>query len=64
MTALEYMEKQLQKHRLNYDRELKRGATEDMLFNIALKCSYFRDAVDALRERENNDYKNTQISNE
>ena len=64
MTALEYMEKQLQKHRLNYDRELKRGATEDMLFNIALKCSHYWNAVEALRERENNDYKNTQISNE
>lgn len=64
MTALEYMEKQLQKHRLNYDRELKRGATVDMLFNIALKCSHYWNAVEALRERENNDYKNTQISNE
>ena len=64
MTALEYMEKQLQKHRLNYDRELKRGATEEMLFNIALKCSHYWNAVEALRERENNDYKNTQISNE
>lgn len=54
MTALEYMEKQLQKHRLNYDRELKRGATEDMLFNIALKCRYYKAAVDALIATDNN----------
>ena len=49
MTALEYMEKQLQKHRMNYERELNRGVPEDMLFNIAMKCSYYKAAVDALR---------------
>ena len=64
MTALEYMEKQLQKHRMNYDRELNRGVPEDMLFNIAMKCGYYWNAVEALRERENNDYKNTQISDQ
>ena len=52
MTALEYMEKQLQKHRANYERELLRGAAEDVLYNIALKASYYKAAVDALRERE------------
>ena len=52
MTALEYMEKQLQKHRMNYERELNRGVPEDMLFNIALKCGYYKAAVDALRERK------------
>ena len=54
MTALEYMEKQLQKHRLNYDRELLRGVPEEMLYNIALKITYYKAAVDALRERNGN----------
>ena len=52
MAALEYMEKQLQKHRLNYDRELLRGVSEEMLYNIALKISYYKAAVDALRVNE------------
>ena len=52
LTALEYMEKQLQKHRLNYERELMRGVSEEMLYNIALKCDYYKSAVEALRERE------------
>ena len=55
MTALEYMERQLQKHRANYERELNRGVPEDMLFNIALKCGYYKAAVDALRERKDHE---------
>ena len=50
MTALEYMEKQLQKHRANYERELLRGVPEEMLLNIALKCGYYKAAVEALRK--------------
>lgn len=57
MTALEYMEKQLRKHRMNYERELNRGVPEDMLFNIALKCGYYKAAADALRERKDNENK-------
>ena len=49
MTALEYMEKQVQKHSLNYDREYRRGASEDVLYNIACKISYYEDAVEALK---------------
>ena len=52
MTALEYMEKQLKKHRLNYDRELLRGLSEEMRYNIALKISYYKAAVEALRNSE------------
>ena len=50
MTTLEYMEKQLKKHRLNYERELYRGVSEEMLYNIALKISHYKAAVEALRK--------------
>lgn len=49
MTALEYMEKQLQKHRNNYDCELLRGVPEEMLQNIGRKVGYYEAAVDALK---------------
>lgn len=50
MTALEYMEKQVDKHYANYYRELKRGAKELDLNNILLKISHYEAAVEALRE--------------
>ena len=50
MTALEYMEKQLQKHSRNYERESTRGVPEDMLNNISLKVSYYEEAVEALKK--------------
>ena len=49
MTALEYMEKQLQKHKLNYEREKARGVPEEMAQNILVKIGYYADAVQALR---------------
>ena len=52
MTALEYMEKQLNKSRRNYERESDRGVPEEMLRSIGMKISYYEAAVDALRERE------------
>ena len=55
MTALEYMERQLQKHRRNYDREQSRGVSDEMLSNIALKISYYESAVEALRRGERNE---------
>ena len=51
MTALEYMEKQLQKHRLNYEREKARGVPEQMIQNILAKIGYYADAVQALGGR-------------
>jgi hypothetical protein len=48
MTALEYMEKQANKHKLNYDREAVRGASEEQLRNIMLKIGYYEKAVEAL----------------
>ena len=52
MTALEYMERQVQKHRFNLNRESARGVPEDMLRNIELKVSYYEAAVEALKKVE------------
>ena len=52
MTALEYMEKQIQKHQRSYERELLRGATEEMLYNIALKITYYKEAAEELLDCE------------
>ena len=49
MTAIEYMTKQLKKHRLNYEREKKRGVPEEMLRNIEAKIGYYSEAVEALK---------------
>jgi hypothetical protein len=54
MTALEYMEKQVAKHRLNFNREWERGAPEEVLTNIRLKIEYYQAAVDALKEADGN----------
>ena len=50
MTALEYMEKQVQKHRLNYARENVRCAPLEVLKNLELKVSYYELACEALRK--------------
>ena len=52
MTALEYMEKQLQKHRQNFIREFDRKAPQEVLENIKLKISHYEAAVEALRNNE------------
>ena len=49
MTPLEYMENQLIKHRLNFDREFAREVPEEMLQNIRNKISYYEAAVEALK---------------
>ena len=49
MTALEYMEKQVQKHRQNLARENVRCAPLEVLQNIEKKISYYEQAVEALR---------------
>ena len=49
MTALEYMEKQVEKHRINYNREILRGVPEEMLQNIRAKIGYYEAAVEALK---------------
>ena len=49
MTPLEYMERQLHKHELNYEREANRGVPHAMLENIEAKIGYYEAAVKALR---------------
>ena len=49
MTALEYMEKQLQKHTDNWHREAERNAPDEVMDNIEKKISYYEQAVEALR---------------
>lgn len=50
MTALDYMESQVIKHRLNHDREFARGVPEEQLHNIRLKIGYYEAAVEALKK--------------
>ena len=55
MTALEYMERQVRKHRQNFLREYDRNAPEEVLANIRAKISYYEAAVEALlKEGANN----------
>lgn len=51
MTTLEYMERQVQKHTRNFEREVMRGAPEEVLRNIALKIGYYEEAVEVLSGR-------------
>ena len=50
MTALEYMERQLEKHRRNFEREFKRCAPYEQLCDILQKASYYKTACEALRK--------------
>lgn len=50
MTDLEYMEKQVVKHRMNFNREWERGVPNEMLQDIAEKIQHYEAAVKALRK--------------
>lgn len=50
MTALEYMEKQLAKHKASYIRESNRNAPEKVLSDIQIKIGHYEAAVEALKE--------------
>ena len=50
MTALEYMEKQFQKHCQDFLREIKRGAPRKDTDNILEKVRYYGCACEALRK--------------
>ena len=54
MTALEYMEKQANKHFQNYIRAFDRGVPDEMLENIRQKIGYYESAVEALKKEEDN----------
>ena len=53
MTALEYMERQAQSNRINYNRQVLRGAPEKDLENIKDKIGYYKAAVEALKKEDN-----------
>ncbi len=55
MTTLEYMKRQLEKHRLNFVREWERGAKEDVLENILAKIDHYSTAVEALSKGDTNE---------
>lgn len=48
MTALEYMERQLAKHKMNYHRGVDTGVPQTQLDNIAAKIEHYQTAVNAL----------------
>ena len=50
MTALEYMEKQAQSHRINYNRQVLRKAPVKDLEDIKKKIGYYEAAVEALKK--------------
>ena len=52
MTTIEFMQKQITKCRINYDREVKRNAPEEILNNIQAKISHYEVAVEALRRAD------------
>ena len=53
MTALEYMERQAQSNRINYNRQVLRGAPEKDLENIKEKIGHYEEAVEALKKESN-----------
>lgn len=50
MTTLEYMQRQLNKHRLNYEREAARGVPDEQLHNIEQKIRHYEEAVAAIEK--------------
>ena len=52
MTALEYMEKKVQKHSQNFEREFKRGVPDDQLEDIMAKIRYYKAACAALQREQ------------
>ena len=53
MTAIEYMEKQLKKHLIDYEREIVRGVPEEVIHNIENKIGYYEAAIKALKGEGN-----------
>lgn len=52
MTTLEYMEKQLEKHKRNYDCQVNRQAPEKDIENVKDKIECYSEVCELLRERE------------
>lgn len=51
MTALEYMEQQVRKHRNSFQRAALKGAPAEELENIRIKIWHYIEAAQALRSR-------------
>jgi hypothetical protein len=49
MTTLEYMERQLDKHKATYLREAERKVPEEQLKNIERKITHYEEAIEALK---------------
>ena len=49
MTALEYMEKQVEKHRADFQQAALQNASEAQLQNIRQRIWHYQEAVEALR---------------
>ena len=50
MTALEYMQQQLDRHMVNYGRAVLRNATQVELERIRNKIGYYSEAVQELKK--------------
>ena len=50
MTAVKYMRRQMQRHKLNYEQAKRKGAPEADLQNISKKIGYYSLAVAMLEE--------------
>lgn len=48
MTTVEYFQKMLNKHLINYEHELNRGVPEEILINIQFKIDCCKAAIDSL----------------
>lgn len=49
MTTLEYMERQIKKHKSTYSRESERNVPEEQLRNIEQKITHYEEAIEALK---------------
>ena len=50
MTALQYMQKQLEKHKVNLHRAIAKKSPDEEINGIKNKISYYDAAVDALKK--------------
>lgn len=49
MTTLEYMEQQLEKHKVNLHRAIAKKSSDEEINNIKKKIGYYAEAVEALK---------------
>lgn len=49
MSTLEFMEKELNRHKSNLDRETRRNAPEEHIENLKKKVGYYTEVCEVLR---------------